>query len=334
MGYTRLGETRLKSGETLEIGVVAGPAPEWRDRLAEFLAHKGPDWLPHITRALEGPLDALQTRFYVGLLTGEAEGPRPVAAQIMIVGAAGVGILGHVFTRPEHRRKGACQAVMAHQMADMPAAGFRVLTLGTGFESPPYWIYHGFGFRSIRPGSGQMIWQAEPDAAAALFQPGPTRVRPLGWGDWGAVTCLASRDVVPEEEGPRSLALDCPGVGYLEGPYIRFQLRRERTPESQAWALVNAEDRAVGWASLMPDRSWGGRRLLLDAWAHPAFPEGVARLLDAVAWPNEPVVAVTAASAARKPDALRRHGFSPVARLPRWLPIARDADDVEVWTRE
>jgi hypothetical protein len=328
MGYTRLGEARLKSGETLEIGVVAGPAPEWRDRLAEFLAHKGPDWLPHITRALEGPLDALQTRFYVGSLNGS------LAAQIMIVGAVGVGILGHVFTRPEHRRKGACQAVMTRLMADMPAAGFRLLTLGTGFDSPPYWIYHGFGFRSMRPRSGQMVWEAEPGAGAPLFRPGPARVRPLEWGDWGAVAYLASQDVVPEEEGPRSLALDCPGVGYLEGPYIRFQLRRERTPESQAWALVNEEDRAVGWSSLMPDRSWGGRRLLLDAWAHPAFPEGVATLLDAVNWPDERVVAVVAPGARHKPEALRRHGFSPVARLPRWLPIATADDDVEVWARE
>lgn len=326
---THLGETQLKTGERLEVAVVAAPEPEWRERLGSFLGHKGPEWLAHVNRALEGPLDGLQTRFYVGLLEGE------IAAQIMIVGARGVGILGHVFTRPEQRRKGACRAVMAFQMADIEARGFRVLTLGTGFESPAYWIYHGFGFRSIRPGSGHMLWLAAPDAAEALFRPGPVSVRPLRWGDWGALGYLASQPLAPGEEGPRALAMECPGVGNLEGPFIRFQLRREAEPRAEAWALVNAEDRAVGWTSLMPARTLGGRHLLLDAWAHPAFPEGEARLLEAVNWPAEPVVAAVAAGARRKPDLLRRHGFTRVAVLPCWLPIASETpEDLEVWRRE
>jgi hypothetical protein len=223
---------------------------------------------------------------------------------------------------------------MAFQMADIAARGFRVLTLGTGFESPPYWIYHGFGFRSMRPGSGQMLWLADPGAAEALFSPGPARVRPLQWGDWGALGYLASQPPSPGEEGPRNLAIDCPAVGNLEGPFIRFQLWREREPRSQAWALVNGEDRAVGWASLMPDRGWGGRHLLLDAWAHPAFPGGVAELLQAFTWPRERVVAYVPAGARRKPEALRSHGFARVATLPRWLPVAgTEPEDLEVWVR-
>lgn len=326
--YTRLGDERLKSGETLQIGVVACPEPTWKQRLTEFLGHKGPGWLDHIARALEGPLDRLQTLFYVGTLGEE------IASQVMIVGSAGVGILGHVFTRPEHRRKGACRAVMERLIPDTEARGFRLLVLGTGFESPPYWIYHGFGFRSIRPGSGQMIRRTEPDAEAALFCPGPTHVRPLGWGDWAAVTYLAARSIDPEEEGPRSMAMECPGAGNLEGPFIRFQLWREEEPRAQAWALVTEEERAVGWASLMPDRRWGERHLVLDACAHPAFPDGVDRLLDAIAWPEGRVVSYVAGGACRKPAALRRHGFTCVATLPRWLPILSGADDLEVWLRD
>jgi hypothetical protein len=307
--------------------VVAAPAPEWRERLAGFLAHKGPYWLSHVTRALDAPLDRLQTRFYVGQIEGE------VAAQIMIVGAFGVGILGHVFTRPEQRRKGACRAVMAVQMADMPASGFRILTLGTGFDSAPYWIYHSFGFRSLRPGSGQMLWLAEPEAPSALYPPGPTRVRPLEWGDWGSISFQSLQDVAADEEGPRSLTMESPGVGSLEGPYIGFQERREREGQAQGWALVNGDDRAVGWASLMPERILGGPRLLLDAWTPPAYPEGVAALLAAFAWPEERIVAGVAAGARHKPEALRRHGFTALASLPGWLPVAGATRDLEIWVR-
>src|SRR5262249_56726937 len=109
-----------------------------------------------------------------------------IITQVMIVGAAGAGILGHVFTRPDQRRKGAYQLLMAHQMRDTAARRFRVLTLGTGFDSPPYWIYHSFGFRSIADGSGQMKWQAQPDAEAELYRPRPTRGREPRWGGWGA----------------------------------------------------------------------------------------------------------------------------------------------------
>src|SRR5690348_4939393 len=99
--YTELATETLKSGERITVGVVRGPDAEWAGRVVPFLGHKNPDYRAHITRALEGPLDGLQTRFYVGCLDGE------IISQVMIVGDRGAGILGHVFTRPEQRRKGA-----------------------------------------------------------------------------------------------------------------------------------------------------------------------------------------------------------------------------------
>ena len=122
--YTRLGSEILKTGEVLEVGVVAGPDPEWQPRIEPFLSHKGPGWNDHIQRALREPLDELQTLFYVGTISGE------LVTQVMIVGHAGAGILGHVFTKPDHRRKGAYRHLMAHQMRDVSNRGFRVLTLG------------------------------------------------------------------------------------------------------------------------------------------------------------------------------------------------------------
>jgi Acetyltransferase (GNAT) domain len=326
--YTRLGEEELKTGERMEVGVVAGPDAAWRDRVAPFLGHKGSDWQAHIVRALEGPLDGLETLFYVGTLEGE------IIAQVMIVGSAGAGILGHVFTRPDQRRKGAYQLLMAHQMRDVAARGYRVLTLGTGFDSPPYWIYHGFGFRSLVEGSGQMKWLAHPEAEAELYRPRPTRVRELRWGDWGALGLLAVQPLAPGEEWPRSVAMGCLGPGNLEGPFIGFQLRREREPRARAQALVTEEDLAVGWASVMPDNRWFGQTMALDAHVHPAFAGGLDALVDALDWPDADVVAYVRAGAPGKAAALRRHRFQPVATLPRWLTVAGERGDLELWRRE
>jgi hypothetical protein len=325
--YTQLGGEELKTGERMEVGVVTSPDAAWRDRIAPFLDHKGPEWRAHIVRALEGPLDGLETLFYVGTLGDE------IISQVMIVGSAGVGILGHVFTRPEQRRKGAYQLLMAHQMRDIAARGYRALTLGTGFDSPPYWIYHSFGFRGIAEGSGQMKWLAHPEVEAELYRPRPTRVRELRWGDWGAAGLLAFQPLAPEEEWPRSAAMGCLGVGSLEGPFIGFQLRREREPRARARALVTEEDLAVGWASLMPDSRWFGQTMVLDAHVHPAFAGGLDALIDSLDWPDADVVAYVRAGAPRKASALRRHGFQPAATLPRWLNVAGQRADLELWRR-
>src|SRR6266511_2365019 len=147
--YTSLGAVTLKTGERMELGVVACPDPAHAAQIVSLLGHKGEPWQSHVEAAVREPLDGLQTLFYLGTLDGTA------VTNVMIVGtrgadqqAGGCGILGHVYTVPEHRRKGAYSQLMAVQMEHTRRLGYRALTLGTDFETPPYWIYHSFGFRS------------------------------------------------------------------------------------------------------------------------------------------------------------------------------------------
>jgi hypothetical protein len=326
--YTRLGDAKLKTGETMQIGVIVAPDAEWRERVAAFLGHKGPSWCEHIRRALDGPLDGLETLFYVGTIGDE------ILTQVMIVGSAGAGILGHVFTRPDQRRKGAYQQLMARQMQDTAERGYRVLTLGTGFDSAPYWIYHSFGFRSIYEGTGIMKWAAAPEAESDLLRPRPTQVRDLRWGDGAALCLLSVQPLGRDEEWPRSMTMSLTGVGLLEGPSIELQLRREREPNSRGKALATEDGLAVGWATIMPDHRWFGQHLVFDAHVHPNFAERLADLVDAIDWPNARVVAYTRAHAPRKSAALSRHGFQRVAILPRWLTVGGQTDDVAVWSRD
>ncbi|MGV3719731.1 MAG: GNAT family N-acetyltransferase, partial [Actinomycetota bacterium] len=200
--YIKLDEETLHSGERMEIGVVVGPDSDWLPRLTPFLGHKPDPYRDHIRRALEGPLDQLDTRFYVGVVDGR------LISQIMVVGDRCVGIVGHVFTLPDERRQGACRAIMARQMDDARKLGYRALGLGTGFETPPYWIYHSFGFRGVAPGNGCMRWFASPEAERELYAPGETHTRDGRWSDWGHVHLLSLRPFQPGEELPRSLTLD------------------------------------------------------------------------------------------------------------------------------
>jgi uncharacterized protein len=325
--YTPLGSETLKNGEVLEIGVVSGPDAEWQPRIEPFLSHKGPGWNDHIQRALREPLDALQTLFYVGSVGGE------LVTQVMIVGHGGAGILGHVFTKPEHRRKGAYSRLMAHQMRDVPRRGFQVLTLGTGFDSHAYWIYHSFGFRSIRDGSGQMKWEAEAGAEERALAVGPVVVRPIEWTDWGALGLLAVQPTTPGESLPRSLDAGVLGQGNMEYGFIRLKLAVERQPQRRAVVLVKDSGLAVGWASLVPDERWFRQRLLLDVHTHPGFATEMLRLIEALPHGDLPVDAYVNAGGEARRTALKAAGFTQTAVLAHWLKVGEGREDVEVWTR-
>jgi hypothetical protein len=325
--HTPLGRERLKTGEMLEIGVVSAPDADWQSHIEPFLAHKGPGWNDHIHRALSGPLDALETLFYVGRIGEE------LVTQVMIVGHAGAGILGHVYTRPEHRRKGAYNCLMAHQMKDVARRGYHVLTLSTGFDSHPYRIYHSHGFRGLREGSGQMRWQADLDAEARLLSPAAATVRPLEWTDWASIALLAAQPVSQGEGLPRSLAMPLLGQGSLESGFVQFKLALERGRGRRAMALVRDGGIAVGWASAVPDERWFGQQLILDVHTHPHFDGQMPRLIDALELGDVPVTAYVHTGGGARRRSLQSAGFARAAVLERWLRHGGEHHDVEIWRR-
>lgn len=326
--YERLGEASLKDGQPMEIGVITGPDPEWRDRIVPFLGHKSEPYASHIRRSQEGPLDHLETRYYIG------HRDRQVLTEVMIVGARGAGILGHVYTLPEERRKGAYQAVMAAQMADMPRRGFRLLSLGTGYNSPPYWIYHSFGFRGIAPGRGEMCWRAGEDAEAELFRPGSVTARDARWDDWGFFGWLGLLPTTPAEELPRSRVMGLKDRGIMEGPYVRLMLTREQKQATVVRVLESEHGATVAWAILAPDAGWFSQAWLLDLHAHPEFQAHLPQLLAGMPWPDAPVAAAFTEPAGPKAAALEASGFTRVSPLREWLRTGDGSRrDVLLWNR-
>ena len=167
--YHHLGHVTLKSGETVEAGVVVGPDDAWAGRVCALLGHKSQPWQWQngvcVTRRDLG----IDVRFYL-----LHRGGVPFS-NILVVEHAGVGLFGHVFTKPEDRRKHATSLLMALQMRDFKERARnaaprsdatntpgRALYLGTGFNSPPYHIYASEGFVGLEPGSGVMTYTPPP----------------------------------------------------------------------------------------------------------------------------------------------------------------------------
>lgn len=321
-----LDQALLRTGERLDISVICAPEPGCGPEILTLLGHKGYAYQEHLRRALEGPLDFLQTRFYVGRITGE------VVAQVMVVGDRGAGILGHVYTRPEHRRKGICRELFSRLIPDTEQAGFRVLCLGTGYDTPPYWIYHAFGFRPVAEQSGLMKRVTEPEAEGELLKPAPARIRSLRWDDWGYADLLAMAPVGEDECLPRSALWGIAGQGSAEGPFVTFQVRKEGEARAQALVAETATGATVGWALLCPDPRWFGGASTVDLHAHPDHTPCLAELAAGLRMPDEPVVALLSRGDGARAAACAALGLKPAMRLPGALGRVRAGTDLVLWT--
>ena len=225
--------------------MVECPDPEWAAQVLSLLGHKGPEWRHHIEAALQEPLDDLQTLFYLGLVEGTA------ITNVMIAGArrgaARCGILGHVYTRPEHRRKGAYAHLMARPDGARPPPRLPRAHPGDGLRDPALLDLPPLRLPQHRRRQRADAWLATPDAEAGWFRPGETSVRPMRWDDWAPLNLLAYQPTTPDEELPRSLVFRLPGHGSLEGSFLRVQLP---LPEHQSPRTAEALRRAwrrPGW---------------------------------------------------------------------------------------
>lgn len=322
-----LGSVELKSGEQMEIVRVVPPEPEWRDRILPFLGHKGEPWQWQMDIAFsEGMPGALQY-YYEGLVDGT------IVGNIMTIESMDppIGILGHVFTPPEQRRKGICSRLMEAVTDDFRARNGRALFLHTGYDSPPYHIYEEWGFVGYRD-TGTMAWVLEDDFAAKQFAPRPVMVRETHWGDWATLEALAE---VEEGWHIRSVYLNQHGFGGFEGQYlnVRRGLVEGRISD---FRLLSAEDGAVvGYALLAPWRAFPGAPLVLDTFVHPNFIEQAPALVQAVDLPGDQrVLAISDSASEGRAEALRSAGFSEEATITRALTSdAGDHLDLIVFAR-
>lgn len=309
----------------MEIGVVQAPDDQYADRVKPFLEHKRGAHGWHIRRCFEGELDKLETYFYIGQIeNGE------IIANIMTVEHLGVGILGHVFTKPEHRRKSACTNLMQSQMEHFVDRGGRALYLGTGFDSPAYHIYSKYGFESVVPKSGFMKFYTDPDFEEEYFAPDEVHVKDVQWHDikMSALTGIVNGDYL------RSLAFHIYGPSNFEGGFWAFKRDLEEGEKYQSAKILEAQNGSItGFATISKDHRWSPSTYILDLFAHPNFWKKADKLIDAIDLPNGKIQCYVDANSIGKIQCLLNSGFKPEAVLRDQLKHGNQSLDVLIFSK-
>ncbi len=323
--YAKLAEVTLKTGEPMEVGVVTAPDTAHAEEMKRFLGHKPGTYKWHIQRCVTETLDTLETRFYVGKLDSQ------VIVNIMTVESEGIGILGHVFTEPAQRRKGACKGVMAYQMSDFRDRNGTALYLGTGYDSPPYHIYHAFGFESVFPDSGFMKYLVDAESEARYFAPTAAQPKSVAWHDWPKLTALSG---IVGSDTLRSLKWGMYGPTNFEGGFLAFKHDLETTDTYIDAKLLRAASGAiVGWATLSRDTRWHPETVLLDLFFHPNFTDAVPDLLAALDLPDTKCQCYVDSGAAEKASVLESFGFIREARLTDQITYRDQKHDIHIFAR-
>jgi len=305
--YKKLGNTVLKTGENMEVGMIDVPDEPHAEEIKKFLGHKPGNYKWHIERCVTESLDALETRFYVGKIDGN------VITNIMTVEHEGIGILGHVFTLPDQRRKGACKGAMAYQMEDFRQRDGRALYLGTGYGGHPYHIYHSFGFESVFTESGFMKYHVNTDFEEHYFAPAPVEPKSVEWHDWAKLTALSA---IVGWDALRSLTWNVFGPTNLEGGFLGFKHTLETDDAyDDAKLLVTESGAIVGWATVCRDSQWRNAVAILDLFFHPNFTDSIPELLSALKFPQLKVQCYVDSSAEKKAAVLEAAGFACEGRF-------------------
>lgn len=296
-----LEHVELKSGERMAVVKTTAPEPDWCDRVLTFLVHKGDLWLDPMREGYQRGLDALVMSDFMGVLEdGQVVGNITTAEHL------GVGILQHVFTSPQHRRKGICEALMAALCRDFVARGGRASYLGTGYDSAPYHIYERFGFRGCGD-SGKMIWFADPDFERSWFAPAPAAVRDTRWDDWPLLGALYA---VRDQWRLKGMYFGQFGHANYESEYLSLRRAMAEGKVLQVKVLATDAGAIVGHAFVAPQAAWRGRVWVLDFMLHQGFYGQAGALLSALELPAAAKVQAFCDERARdKMAALEALGF-------------------------
>ncbi len=311
---SQLAETRLADGAPLRIFQVEPPDARWEPSVRTLLAHKPRPYDWHIDQCFRGNCTGLETRFSLGVV-GDA-----AVANVMTVERAGVGILGHVYTHPDHRRRGIARQVLARHLEDFRVRGGQALVLGTQAGGHAWKLYESLGFRDI-PGapSGVMRWDnPDRDRLDPTTAKGISVVVPADWRHWPSIALLGTS---PTESALRSVALGLRGSGLLENAWCAWMARSHRRyPAAQAVVIENPAGVVTALATRLPDPRWMDDIHVLDFLAYPEVPENSLRdLIEPFIEPGLRIQSIVDPKDAQRIAVLESLGFNREAVLPRQL---------------
>ena len=304
-----LGEITLKSGERVSAAAIRGPDDAWRPRLTRLLGHKGDPWHWQNTELLIHHT-GVEAWFYVLHRAGAP------FAHIMTAEVSGVGIFGHVWTKPADRGQGAAGQLMERQMEHFHARSGRALFLSTSPDNPAFALYARHGFAAVEPQSGAMTLTIQGHDAfeADYFATGEAHVEPLGWPHWPTAPALFMAGI---PGNVRCAPLGLFGRKSSEGALLPWI---QQAAAGQVFVAVKPNGAVVGLAAWDRDPLSAGC-IRVDVFCHPNFWSQAAPLLAAALAhaPRSRRVAYADSDCPDKQAALLAAGFKVAATWPRRL---------------
>ena len=321
--YQSLGSATLKTGETVDVGVITPPDLQYHDKLMKLLGHKGWEWVWQVEQGLDGSTDTLENRFYVARRDDE------LISNICTFEVDGVGILGHVWTPPEERRKGLCSRIFDAIMPHLKKRKVRLMLLGTGYDTPPYHIYRRYGFEGYYEGSGLMRWGSDDNFEKRYFRRSDNRVVKPSWSAWPRVNAL----VFEAEEYIKSIIYGKFYKDTFEDAWL-YVLHSPATDQPVKAKLLESEKTGAitGCVIVAPDKRFPGT-FLMDLYCHPKHVRDYGKLLDAVDRPGGKVVTYVEKTNRRKAGALKAAGFVREATLKDHLQTRDGFADLYLFAR-
>ncbi len=331
--YQSLGTLKLGDGSTVEVGRVDCPDLSWADRIEALLQHKSPLYVWQNSCVIREHC-GLDVFFYVLHRDGE-----PLAS-IMTVENRKTGFLGHVWTRPEDRRKGAATMLLDATVEDFKNREGVALFLRTDYDSSAYHIYATKGFVGIEDGSGQMaLYRAdETTFYQSYFRQQPWGIRCLNWSDWPASGALFLGEF---PTFIRSVGLKQFGRCTTEDTVLEL-LEREKKREAHglppsAKVLVLEETGAIAGLAHWRLLDSFDDVCLLDFFCHPTYTGSAFDLVSSLELPeSKRVIALADVQDRTKEEALEELDFRPVSgqdlRILSEFP-ALNGDSLTLWGR-
>ncbi len=311
---------KLKTGETMVCKIIDSPNDEDVPQLRRLLVHKDDIWQHHLDAWMSGPAKRLDTCFCVGAIDGE------LVSNVMTVMHEGIGLMGHVFTLPEHRRKGACDALMDMHISEFEERGGKAVYLGTGFESPPYRIYARHGYQAVPDRPGSMWWSPTYDEIEALYEDvysdlDRASVTDAAWRHWPSMNMFAHLPLDRMKQTVRNAAHGLFGVCQAEYGFLSI-LQADSGDDSVVTRVLETRDGHVaGLASLGPDRHWGaaGATYVFDVCLPLAAAGEANELFEEFDWPEAHVLSYVADTDQEHIDILSAAGFRPHTHVERFF---------------
>lgn len=264
-----------KRKEKLIIKEIVSPSPRYAKIIPKLLAHFGHPWVENIERRVRGDfVEWSRDYFFLGEINNE------LIANVWYTvpqDARGIGLLGHVFTKPEHRKKGIATHLTEIALERFSQEKGKVMYLF--FENTAaHKIYKKLGFREyngkIMRYLSANIFPSNFDESY-FFHEGETVANETNWGDLPRFQALYAFPhlITVKDYNYRIFTGE-----ELEGKFIEMMNDQEEG-KSSLGALRNSRGVVVGAVSLVKLSGCEERIGNLDFFIHPHYLSQADKLL-------------------------------------------------------